>query len=354
MNDNISYGLGCFSLIAILGYGLFQAYAGYVGIAYHFGIGWAIAAILAAIFIRFSLPLAIGSFFGAMNVWGWPWYGALAFSFPMLALMIPGIFSSAIFVGLFEIFKGKNNKSSRYETSEFENTILGEINIPIENKLNSREEQSADLSALLPRTHNHVESNLKYKTGSKLKAILAFAIAIGIVIFIFFFFGFSIEKLKNTTGIQEYEKQNKDESVTLGMQEIPTTIKSFTLIVKIDDVLTNILDFNLIKNRVELESIKNGISVTTNYQSDAVLLYSINTIKMESNDFFSYCSRLSIVKRVDFEINSKQYSTVAAIWVVENSGFCDYDKFKDKFSDIIQSNLNAMSFDIIRTKLKNK
>lgn len=185
MNDNISYGLGCFSLIAILGYGLFQAYAGYVGIAYHFGIGWAIAAILAAIFIRFSLPLAIGSFFGAMNVWGWPWYGAFAFSFPMLALMIPGIFSSAIFVGLFEIFKGKNNKSTEYTNSEFEKTNQDEINISLEDPINYREEQSTALSAPWTRTHNYVESKLKYESGSKLKAILAFAIAIGIVIFIF-------------------------------------------------------------------------------------------------------------------------------------------------------------------------
>jgi len=110
MNDNLSFGLGCFSLIAVLGYGLFQAYAGYVGIAHHFGIGWAIAAILAAIFMRFSLPLAIGSFFGAMNVWGWPWYGALAFSFPMLALMIPGILSWPIFTKLFEKYKNQNDQ----------------------------------------------------------------------------------------------------------------------------------------------------------------------------------------------------------------------------------------------------
>jgi hypothetical protein len=185
MNDNLSFGLGCFSLIAILGYGLFQAYAGYVGIAYHFGIGWAIAAILAAIFIRFSLPLAIGSFFGAMNVWGWPWYGALAFSFPMLALMIPGIFTSAVFVGLFEMFKDKNNKSTQYENSEFENTIQDEINIPLEDQKFYREEPSAALSSSLHRTHNDVKSNLKYESGSELKAILAFAIAIGIVIFIF-------------------------------------------------------------------------------------------------------------------------------------------------------------------------
>lgn len=185
MNDNISYGFGCFALICILGYGLFQAYAGYVGIAYHLGIGWAIAAILAAIFIRFSLPLAIGSFFGAMNVWGWPWYGALAFSFPMLALMIPGILSSAIFVGLFEMFKGKNNKSTEYENSEFENKNQDEINIHIEDPINYREEKSTDSSESLQRTHNDIESKLKYESGSELKAILAFAIAIGIVTLIF-------------------------------------------------------------------------------------------------------------------------------------------------------------------------
>lgn len=82
--------MGCI-LIAV--YGIAQIVAGYVGIQHHFGSGWAIAAIVAAFVFRFSLPITIGSFFGAMNVWGWHWILALVFAAPGLAfmmLMIPG------------------------------------------------------------------------------------------------------------------------------------------------------------------------------------------------------------------------------------------------------------------------
>lgn len=83
-------GIGC---ILIAAYGIAQIVAGYLGIQHHFGSGWAIAAIVAAFVFRFSLPITIGSFFGAMNVWGWHWIFALVFAAPGLAfmmLMIPG------------------------------------------------------------------------------------------------------------------------------------------------------------------------------------------------------------------------------------------------------------------------
>lgn len=83
-------GVGC---VLIAAYGIVQIVAGYVGIQYHFGSGWAIAAIVAAFVFRFSLPMTIGSFLGAMNVWGWHWALALIFAAPGLAfmiLMIPG------------------------------------------------------------------------------------------------------------------------------------------------------------------------------------------------------------------------------------------------------------------------
>src|SRR4051794_12723625 len=103
MSDNIESKagawLGCAFMILMLVYGLVQCWAGYIGIQHHLGGGWAIAAIIAAFVFRFSLPLTIGSFFGALNVWGWPWIGALVFAAPglaFMALMIPGTLATVM------------------------------------------------------------------------------------------------------------------------------------------------------------------------------------------------------------------------------------------------------------------
>lgn len=98
-NTEPSASLGCFFMVLMLVYGLVQVYAGWIGIEQHWGSGWAIAAVVAAFAFRFSLPLTVGSFFGAMNVWGWHWLGALLFAAPglaFMALMIPGALASVM------------------------------------------------------------------------------------------------------------------------------------------------------------------------------------------------------------------------------------------------------------------
>lgn len=90
---------GCILMLLIMCYGLAQVYAGFIGIRHHWGGGWAVAAVALAFMFRFSLPLTIGSFFGAMNVWGWHWLGALVFAAPglaFMALMIPGALAAAL------------------------------------------------------------------------------------------------------------------------------------------------------------------------------------------------------------------------------------------------------------------
>lgn len=67
-----------------------QIVTGFIGIEYHTSIVWAWVALGAAFFLRFSLPITIGSFFGAMDVLGWPWYLALIFAAPGLLLVVPG------------------------------------------------------------------------------------------------------------------------------------------------------------------------------------------------------------------------------------------------------------------------
>lgn len=83
-------------LTAILVFVVLQIYAGYLGIAHHIGVGWAIAAVVLALIFRFALPVTIGAFFGAINVWDWHWMAAAAFAAPSLLFLIPGTIAGVV------------------------------------------------------------------------------------------------------------------------------------------------------------------------------------------------------------------------------------------------------------------
>lgn len=88
---------GVIGILAFLGfsaYGVAQIAAGYMGIEYMFGGGWAIAALIASLGFRFTLPITIGAFFGATEVFGWHWAVALAFTAPGLLFIIPAFVTS--------------------------------------------------------------------------------------------------------------------------------------------------------------------------------------------------------------------------------------------------------------------
>ena len=76
--------------------GIVQIYVGFIGIEYHLGSGFAFGALFIGFFFRIMFPLTIGTFFGALDVWGWPWYGALAFAAPGLLFIVPALVTSAI------------------------------------------------------------------------------------------------------------------------------------------------------------------------------------------------------------------------------------------------------------------
>ncbi len=97
---------GTLGAVIFLIVGLVQIYAGYLGIEYHLGSGWAIGAVIATLFFQFPIILTVGTFFGALDVWGWPWYGAAVFAMPGLLFALPGVVGVAI-VGLTNLVKGK-------------------------------------------------------------------------------------------------------------------------------------------------------------------------------------------------------------------------------------------------------
>jgi hypothetical protein len=90
---------GAFSVlgaIAFLLFGIAQIYAGYVGIDHHLGAIWAFAAVFLALGLRFTVPITIGAFFGAMDVWHWHWSLAALFAAPGLIFIIPGMLASIV------------------------------------------------------------------------------------------------------------------------------------------------------------------------------------------------------------------------------------------------------------------
>ena len=87
---------GALGGILFLLVGIVQIFVGYIGIEHHLGGGFAIGAVVLGFVFRIMFPLTIGTFFGALDVWGWPWYGALALAAPGLLFIVPALVTAAI------------------------------------------------------------------------------------------------------------------------------------------------------------------------------------------------------------------------------------------------------------------
>ena len=88
--------LGILGFLIFVTVAIIQTAVGYIGIEHHFGTFVAIVVIILAFVFRLMLPLTIGTFLGAMNVWGWPWYGALALAAPGLLFIVPALITSVL------------------------------------------------------------------------------------------------------------------------------------------------------------------------------------------------------------------------------------------------------------------
>jgi len=105
---------GALGGILFLLVGIVQIYVGYIGIEHHLGAGFAIGALAIGFVFRIMLPLTIGTFFGALDVWGWPWYGALALAAPGLLFIVPALVTAAISTLVEK--KNANNYSRSFST----------------------------------------------------------------------------------------------------------------------------------------------------------------------------------------------------------------------------------------------
>lgn len=94
MSERTESFIGCGLMILMMGLGLLQLVAGWIGIKETFGWGWGIAALVAALLFRFTIPIVIGVFLCATDVWGWHWFFAALLAAPGLLFMVPIIFSA--------------------------------------------------------------------------------------------------------------------------------------------------------------------------------------------------------------------------------------------------------------------
>lgn len=91
MSDRADGTLGCAVALAFMAFGAFQIYAGFVGLSESFGWGWAVAALVLAFWLKFTVPMVVGCYLYAANQLGWPWYFAALFAAPGLLFMIPSL-----------------------------------------------------------------------------------------------------------------------------------------------------------------------------------------------------------------------------------------------------------------------
>lgn len=87
--ERVGQIFGCVFAIAFAILGIVQIYAAFLGLEDWLGAGWAVAGIAVAFIFRSSLPILIGAFLCALNVWEWHWVFAALFAAPMLALLLP-------------------------------------------------------------------------------------------------------------------------------------------------------------------------------------------------------------------------------------------------------------------------
>lgn len=88
--------MGVIAVVFGLGLGFVQLCFGFMGLEYLLGL-WAAFLGLALVFwLRVFLPMTIGTWFGAVEVMGWPWWAGVLIVAPGLLFMVP-----AMVTGLF-------------------------------------------------------------------------------------------------------------------------------------------------------------------------------------------------------------------------------------------------------------
>ena len=85
--------LGILLLVAM---GVVQLALGWMGIEHHLGWWASAGAAFLFFFVRFTLPITIGTYFGVVDVLGWPWWAGVLIAAPGLLLVVPSIVAAIV------------------------------------------------------------------------------------------------------------------------------------------------------------------------------------------------------------------------------------------------------------------
>lgn len=83
-------------ILVFLAVGIGQMVLGFMGLDYLLGMWAGFVGLGLALILRFTLPISIGSYFGAVEVLGWPWWAGVLVVLPGLLFIIPGLLAGAI------------------------------------------------------------------------------------------------------------------------------------------------------------------------------------------------------------------------------------------------------------------
>jgi hypothetical protein len=113
-------------LLLMIAVGLVQLRLGYLGIEHHLGTLTAVVLSIAA-FLGILLPVTIGSYFGAVDVMGWPTWVGLLVSVPGLLFATPmimlNIIQSAVPIGAKRSSKSSELSASQIPSNEYPTMI---------------------------------------------------------------------------------------------------------------------------------------------------------------------------------------------------------------------------------------
>jgi hypothetical protein len=78
------------ALTALAAFRVARLVIGTIGLQHELGIAWAV------ILFRFTPLIRVGAFLAAVSLWRWPWFAALIFAAPRIALVLPGLVASGL------------------------------------------------------------------------------------------------------------------------------------------------------------------------------------------------------------------------------------------------------------------
>lgn len=88
--------MGFLLLPAFIIVGLAQLAIGFMGLEYMLGLWAAFIGLGAAFLFRFMLPLSVGSYFGAVEVMGLPWWGGIIVAAPGILFILPSLLGAVM------------------------------------------------------------------------------------------------------------------------------------------------------------------------------------------------------------------------------------------------------------------